>query len=287
MRKHKKFFDNFEWLVEGTAQIGKKMPPSKSLLNPKIKKKTIKLTSISDGHVVGLSDYLFRSSHKFFSVKWISNVAQVAKMHIHDIAANLNTIEVSNQMRNMVYNNLTVLGESLNNALKLENVFILNTSTETMEKKENIQEISRTLEENEENAFYQRLKNLKIVNPVKQWVKRFKADGKKDPQTNFYRQLWIEDYTHVLRRIKSPEPKKDRLFTQPLEEFNTPRKERVKVFRLPIIFRQCKGQPGPLSQSHSECHQSAQSSRNPPLLCHPQRSQLFPQISCTGHPPDL
>ncbi|CAI2384393.1 unnamed protein product [Moneuplotes crassus] len=232
LRKHKQFFDDYQCLVQGTAQIGRKISPTKSLRTPRIRKKVIKLSTITDGHVVGLSDYLFRSSHKFLSIKCISTVAQVAKMHINDIAANLNTIEVSKEMKAMVYKNLSILGESLMNSLKLQNTILLNTSREDASRKEDIDEISRTLEENEEHAFYQRLKSLKIVSPVNQVAIRHRADGKKDPKTIFYRQLCIEDQSTTLKRLKSPEVKiKERLFTQPIEDLCSPRMERVKTMQ--------------------------------------------------------
>lgn len=174
---------------KGVHRLGRKSHRLSLFVHQEFVNKVVKLSTISDGHVVGLSDYLFRSSHKFFSIKCISSVAQVAKMHINDIAANLNTIEVSKEMKVMVYKNLSILGESLLNSLKLQNIFFLNTSREDVPRKEDIHEISRTLEENEEEAFYQRLKSLKIVSPVNQTAIRHRADGKRDPPTIFYRQL--------------------------------------------------------------------------------------------------
>ncbi|CAI2383968.1 unnamed protein product [Moneuplotes crassus] len=232
LKKHKDFFGDYKCLINGNVQIGNVAAKPKSLRSPRIKKKLIKLSSISDGHVIGLNDYLFRSSHKFFSVKCTSSVAQVARMHINDIAANLNTLEVSQEMKVMVYKNLSILGESLTNSLKLENVMLLNSSKEEIPNKEEIPEISRNLEEHEEHVFYQRLKSMNIVNPVKNVAVRHKIDGKKDPKTIFYRQLCIEDYSTALKRINSPEPKiKDRLFTQPLEDLFTSSKKRIKTIQ--------------------------------------------------------
>ena len=158
-----------------------------SLRNARVKKKAVKLTSVSAGHVIGLSDFLFKSSKKFFSMVCTSKVGRIAKMHSHDISANLNTIEVSQQLKIMVYNNLSVLGESLNNAIKLENLSLLSTSTVNISNNDNFKEISRTLEGEEENVFYERLKSLKIVSPIKEIVRRHNLAGVEEFPISFYK----------------------------------------------------------------------------------------------------
>lgn len=125
--------------------------------------------------------------NNFFGLICTSKEATVAKMHTQDILTNLNTIEVSKQLRIMVYNNLSIMGESLNNALKLENLEFLNTSQVNISKNENIEEISRMLESQEENIFYEKLKSMKIVSPIKEVVKRHCKDDHKESAISFYK----------------------------------------------------------------------------------------------------
>jgi len=218
VKRNRRFFSKYPCLTQERFETMKKSDIRNTLKAPKIQNKVVKLTSISDGHVLGLSDYLFRSSKKFISVICTSKTAKVAKMHIQDIATNLNTIEISKHMRTMVLNNLSVLGESLNNALKLENVALLNTSTSCPAEREDIQEISKALKGEEEKTFYKRLRSLKIVNPIKEIVQRNNPLKVDVAPTSFYKQLCIEDKHDVVRKIWSPEPKiRKSLFVQKLD----------------------------------------------------------------------
>ena len=173
-------------LLKISTKLGK-INIRNSLRNARVKKKAVKLTSVSAGHVIGLNYFLFKSSKKFFSMVCTSKVGRIAKMHSHDISANLNTIEISQQLKIMVYNNLSVLGESLNNAIKLENLSLLSTSTVNISNNDNFKEISRTLEGEEENVFYERLKSLKIVSPIKEIVRRHNLAGVEEFPISFYK----------------------------------------------------------------------------------------------------
>jgi hypothetical protein len=78
-------------------------------------------------------------------------------MNIHEMVTNLNTVEISWRMRDMVFNDITILSECFSNILKRETLNILNTTTgntipvtniliENISKKENYDQVSQTID---------------------------------------------------------------------------------------------------------------------------------------------
>lgn len=63
LKRNKNFLKNYECFVKNRFKIGNNSDTRKTLRNANVKKKVVKLSSISEGHVIGLNDFLFKS-HK-------------------------------------------------------------------------------------------------------------------------------------------------------------------------------------------------------------------------------
>ena len=124
-------------------------------------------------------------------------------------------------MRNYWLDTLSVIAESLNNAIKLERTVMQNFSKNTIihEKDPENDAIFKNFELKEEQKFYEHLRDLKIISPIKETVKRqVYSQEKVSGPTCFYRQILVEDKSKRFRQIWSPKPEIKRgIFSVDLE----------------------------------------------------------------------
>lgn len=118
-KNNKQFFDANQCLVSNPYEINPHSLPS-SLALSKAKHKSLKLSTVTTGHVFGLSDYLLGTSKKFYTSVWVSKVATVSFIYIEDLNLNFNISELNRSMKEYWLDTLSVIAKSLHNIIKLE-----------------------------------------------------------------------------------------------------------------------------------------------------------------------